>query len=143
MHRSYIFFLADHQKIRPIPPPDYISLVRHSSAMPEYAGQRVRVADLFVTLEDGHPCRIENETYSFLNFNASGYVEQHEGKTFSVEENRRFYDAAMNSRYPDIDRDPKVQKTREQIGDDFSWLPTPEERKILVRLVFGIPDFPI
>lgn len=137
MHQSYIFFLLDHGQIELVPSPDYVSIVRGHSAMPEYAGKKVRVADLYVALEDTRPCGIENETYSFLYFDAMGHADPHAGTTFPVEVNRCFYNAALNSPYPDIDCDPQVQKAREQIGDDFSWLPTQKERRSLNELVFG------
>lgn len=141
MHRSYIFFLLDDGKIKHIPSAAYVSLVRGNAAMPEYAGKTIRVADLYAALEDDHPGRIENETYSFLRFDVSGHADPHDG-VFSMEENKSFYDAALNSPYPDINCDPEVRKVREKIGDDFSWFPTDEERRSLIKWLFETPILP-
>lgn len=80
-----------------------------------------------MALEDNAPVRIVNETYSFLYFDKKGYADPHHGR-FSLDDNRQFYDAAVNSAYTNIDYDPHVREVRLIIGDEFSWIPTDNER---------------
>lgn len=136
MHQSYIFFFTNDGQIRAIPSSTYVSLVRGEIFMDQYAGMKVRVADMYVAVEDGRPCKIENETYSFLYFDESGQADPHNGVN-TIEENRAFYAAASNSPYSKIDCDPKVQKIREVAGKDLSWLPTDEERTQLEQSIFN------
>jgi hypothetical protein len=135
MHQSYIFFLFEDGQIQPVPQPTYAALMRGELTMQKYAGKRVRIADLYVSLQDGVPVEIENETYSFLFFDETGHAVAC-GGNFSLEENHRFYQAALNSRYSNIDCDPQVHNVRESIGNDFSWLPTDDEQEKLRQLMF-------
>jgi hypothetical protein len=133
-HQSYIFLLPDGQEIRCIPRSLYVALVRRETGMPEYAGERVRVADLYAAIQGEKPVEIVNGTYSFLCFDKAGNADPHRGD-FSLDENKAFYDAAVNSRRADIDCDPEVQKVRQRVGDTFSWLPTSKERDALYAMV--------
>jgi hypothetical protein len=136
MHQSYIFFLTDNGEIQAIPQSTYVAAMRGEITLHEYVGRRIRVADFYVLLQDGAPAEIENETYSFLYFDGAGQADPR-GARFSLDENHEFYQAALHSRFFNIDCDPQVQKVRENIGDDFSWLPTDDEREKLHGMVFG------
>jgi hypothetical protein len=136
MHQSYIFFFTDDGEMNTIPSSTYVSLVRGETSMARYSGKRVRVADMYVALDGGRPCRIENETYSFLYFDESGRADPHDGSN-TIEENRAFYDAALNSPYSKVNCDPEVQKVREAAGKELSWLPTGEEHRRLRQSIFG------
>ena len=141
MHRTYIFFLQRDGQIRPIPSAAYVCLVRGETAMREYAGKRLRVADLYVALKNNAPAEIENETYNFLDIDENGRANPHAGSG-SLEQNRAFYRAALGSQYANIDCDPKVREVREQIGDQFSWLPTDEERGKMRVMIFESDSTP-
>jgi hypothetical protein len=140
MHQSYIFFLLEDGEIQAIPRPTYVAAMRGQIALRDYVGRRIRIADLYVLLQDGAPAEIENETYSFLYFDENGHADPR-GGNYSLDENHEFYQAAFNSQYSNIDCDPQIQKVRESIGDVFSWLPTDEERERMRRLIFG-REFP-
>lgn len=140
MHQSYIFFLSDEGGIRRICSSAYVAVVRGETAMKEYAGRRLRVADWYVALRENTPFKVENETYSYLYFDTEGHADPRNGN-FSLEQNRSFYRAAFSSSYSNIDCDPKVQQVREEAGDEFSWLPTEEERKMLYSLIFKNGQF--
>jgi hypothetical protein len=137
MRQSYIFFLFDDGQIQLIPQPTYVALLRGELAMQKYAGKRVRIADLYTSLQDGVPVEIENETYGFLFFDETGHAVAH-GRNFTLDENHDFYQVAYHSPYSNIDCDPQVRNVRESIGDDFSWLPTDEERETLRQLIFEL-----
>lgn len=140
MHQSYIFFLSDDGEVRLICSSAYVAVVRGEVAMQEYAGRRLRVADLYVALRENTPFKVENETYSFLYFDTEGHANPRNG-SFSLEQNRSFYRAAFGSPYSNIKCDPQVQQAREEAGDEFSWLPTKEERKTMDALIFKTVQF--
>lgn len=133
--KSYIFFLPESGEILFISQPAYVALVRGEITMHEYAGRRMRVADLYVVLQENTPVEVENETYSFLYFDDAGRAHAHHG-SFSLEQNRAFYRAALGSQYSDIDCDPEIRKVREGMGDEFSWLPTDREREEMHFMIF-------
>lgn len=133
-HHSFILFMLDDGEVKHIPQAIYVALIRSEIVMQEYAGKRIRVADLFIAIGEGTPSRIDNETYSYLYFDEDGYADSHHG-SFSIEENRAFYNRALNSPYSNIDYDPEVQKIRKELGDDFSWRPTEEERKRMLEFI--------
>jgi hypothetical protein len=135
-HHSYIFFLVQEEKPQPVARDVYVSLLRHEAALKNYAGKKVRVADLYIQLLDGAPHRVENETFSHLYFDENGYANPHDKRRFSVEENRAFYDAALSSRYSDIACDTEVQKVREELADEFNWLPDEDERRAILSQIF-------
>jgi hypothetical protein len=133
-HHSFILFTLDDGTIKHIPQTNYVALVRKELVMQEFAGKRLHVADLYVALDEGVAPKIDNETYSYLYFDEDGYADPHHGG-FSIKENRAFYDRALNSPYSNIGDDPEVQKIRKEIGDDFSWRPTEEERKRMLEFI--------
>jgi hypothetical protein len=76
MHRTLIFFLPESGAPQAVAQEEYVRLLRHEAARPEFAGQTLRVADWYVRVEAPHPPRIQNETYSFLRFNHAGEAEE-------------------------------------------------------------------
>ena len=134
-HQDFVFLRLSDGLIRLLPHKSYTALVQKRTKLPEYAGQKLRVAILYVALKDNAPVRVVNEAYSFLFFDKKGYADPHHGR-FPIEDNNRFYDAALNSAYSNIDYDPHVREVRQTIGDEFSWLPTDDERIKMHDLIF-------
>ena len=135
IHQDFVFFRTSDGLTRLFPHQSFIALVQKRTKLPEYAGQKLRVAILYVALKDNAPVRVVNEAYSFLFFDKKGYADPHHGR-FPIEDNNRFYDAAVNSAYSNIDYDPHVIEVRQTIGDEFSWLPTDDERIKMHDLIF-------
>lgn len=134
-YQDYIFFKLNDESILNITHANYIDLVQGHTTMPVFAGQKLQVADLYVSTKNDKPDRIVNGTYSFLNFDQYGNADPHfEGN--SLEDNKAFYDAVFNSKYSDIDYDPAIQKVRSQIGEEFSWIPTEVEIKKMHDQIF-------
>ena len=135
IHQDFVFFRTSDGLTRLLPHKSFIALVQKRIKLPEYAGQKLRLAILYVAFEDNFPVRVVNESYSFLYFDKKGYADPHHGR-FLIEDNNRFYDAALNSAYSNIDYDPHVREVRKSIGDEFSWLPTEDERIKMHDLIF-------
>lgn len=77
MLRTYLFFLPDSGELEPVPQDDYVRLVRGEQRVPKYAGRKIRVADWYVKVAQGIPAEVENETYTFLEFDQAGRVALH------------------------------------------------------------------
>jgi hypothetical protein len=134
-YQDYIFFKLDDESILNITHANYVDLVQGYTTMPEFAGLKLQMADLYVSIKNDKPERIVNGTYSFLNFDQYGHADPH-FKGNSLEDNKAFYDAVFNSKYSEIDYDPAIQKVRIQIGDAFSWIPTEVEMKKMNDQIF-------
>ena len=112
IHLDFVFLRISDGQIRLFPHQSFIALVQKRIKLPEYAGQKLRLAILYVAFEDNFPVRVVNEAYSFLYFDKKGYADPHHGR-FPIEDNKRFYDAALNSVYSNIDNDPHVREVRQ------------------------------
>lgn len=134
-YQDYIFFKLNDESILNITHANYVDLVKGYTTMPEFAGLKLQIADLYVSIKNDKPDRIVNCTYSFLNFDQFGHADPHfEGN--SIEDNKAFYDAVFNSEYSNINNDPAIQKVRSHIGDEFSWIPTEVEIKKMYAQIF-------
>ena len=71
-HASYVFLLDDEGGVHALPHAVYVALARHGACSPDFAGQRLRLADWYVRLHDGAPAAIVNETYALARFDAQG-----------------------------------------------------------------------
>ena len=134
-HQDYIFFKLNDESILNIDHADYIDLVQRRATMLALAGQKLHLAILYVSIKNDKPDRIVNGTYSFLIFDLHGHADPHFDGS-SLEDNKAFYDAVVNSEYSDITDDPAIQKVRSQIGDAFSWIPTEVEMKEMYAQIF-------
>lgn len=101
-------------------------------AMPEYAGQRVRCAYVFVELEKRKPTRILRVDYMVLPFGLDGRV---------AEDSRRRRDALVGEIAGGLL--PRVSETvaefgphlaRRQYQTEFKWQPTLEQAATVDRL---------
>jgi hypothetical protein len=108
MYKTIIFFMNGPGTPERIPRDDYVGVARGEKLLPQYAGQQVRVADWYVRMDGERPAGIENETYSFLDFDATGH-------------------AAWPGKAEHLDVKPK----------EPAWSPTPEQRAVLQSLVFS------
>lgn len=75
IYESLIFFFLRTGEILPIAHTSYIDLVRDLCPLPDYANQRLRVADWYVDLSNESAVKLANETYSFLSIDGNGYID--------------------------------------------------------------------
>ncbi|HJW26676.1 MAG TPA: hypothetical protein VJ576_17395 [Rhodocyclaceae bacterium] len=127
MLKTYIFFLPDSGKLEPVPQDEYVRPVRGERPMATYAGRRIRVADWYVKVSEGAPTEVENETYTFLEFDQEGRVALHglPGDEACAWPRGREDTAAG---------EPSGQGSSPQEG---RWLPTEEERERIRNMIFG------
>lgn len=124
MYKTVIFFLSDSGNPDFVPHQAYVRLVRGDELTPKYARQQIRVADWYIKMDGDSPIEIENETYSFLNFDAAGHVAWP-------------HDASLGSDGNRADESAREEAHRYKNPEGLAWQPTLEERGRLYAMVFG------
>lgn len=137
-YQDFVFFKLANGNFQKIPHQDYVALMHRDKTMAEYAGQTLRIALLYVAVQQDQPCRVENGTYSLLRFDETGYADAHFTGN-SLEDNHAFYLAVEKSQFDNIDCDPNIQKLRTQLGQEFSWYPTEEELQAMSAMIMSEP----
>ena len=92
-YKSYQFYLIDDE-VMPIVHDCYALLVKGEAIASKFAGQALRLADLYVRMDDEVPKQVVNETYSWLVFDAFGRLDLHaahaiEASPLPTEEERK------------------------------------------------------
>ena len=82
------------------------------------------------------PVEVVNATYALLEFKHDGFADPSPHKS-SRETNREFFEAVRHSHYDNIDCDPEIRQLREELGDEFSWVPTESELSWMLRYIFS------
>jgi hypothetical protein len=70
-HKTCLFLLTE-EGVQPVPHDKYISLIEGKSVAAEFFGQKLRLADWYVRMEEGTPKQVVNENYSWLVFDQQG-----------------------------------------------------------------------
>lgn len=74
-HASYAFLLDGRGEVHPLPHRVYVALVRGDAAVPEFAGQTLRLAEWYVRLKADAPDAVVNETYVPLAIDRQGRAD--------------------------------------------------------------------
>jgi len=74
-HASYAFLLDEHGAVHPLPHRVYVALVRGEAAVPQFAGQTLRLAEWYVRLRTDEPESVVNETYALLAIDRTGRAD--------------------------------------------------------------------
>jgi hypothetical protein len=74
-HASYAFLLDGQGDVHPLPHRVYLALVRGDAALPEFAGQTLRLAEWYVRLRADAPDAVVNETYVPLAIDREGRAD--------------------------------------------------------------------
>lgn len=135
MHKDFFFLCPAPNEVLPLAQPDYLALIRREQSRPEYAGRQIRLAILYVAMEGNQPRKAVNATHALLDFDGQGYASPH-GGNFSQDQNHAFWQAVAQSSYDDVDDDPQVQKLRQEMHDEFSWMPSEKEQRLMLDSIF-------
>lgn len=76
-HASRAFLLDDAGGIHPLPHGVYVALVRGEAAVPQFAGQTLRLAEWYLRLHGDEPAAVVNETYALLSIDRDGRADWH------------------------------------------------------------------
>lgn len=108
-----------------------------NETFPDFAGQRVRYALVFVALEDRQPVGVKYVDYGVITFNG-------EGKLDNEVYTRSLHLAAdmMSVYWPNKENEGVLDATgrfaQKQHQHEYRWKPTPEIEEALSRAIFGI-----
>jgi hypothetical protein len=124
MLRTLIYFLTDDGDIREIDQDDYGAILRKERPCPDLAGKHIRVVDWYVDTAEAPGPNIKNETYSLLQFDASGYASI--PGCHADEDSACPVDAEINNKPVEILRDSNIEPL---------WTPTLAEQSRLFELL--------
>jgi hypothetical protein len=134
-----VFFIDNNDQLHRIPQARFDRLVLRgdsSERFPEFAGQRVRYALVFVELESRVPVAIKYVDYSILPLDE-------EGKMDSTEEARvRRLGVDMLSSYLSETKDKSVIDAshrfyKKQHDHEFRWQPSQEVERAIAQAIFS------
>jgi len=100
--------------------------------IPEYAGQRIKIAMLFLRTQNRKPISIRRIEYSIVFFDSKGCIDQGQVR-------EEMHLGASSSEWfgaepQDVLTQLKPSLARLKYRDKFSWIPTKAEKQLIERL---------
>jgi len=132
-----VLLVDDDDSIKRLPLTRYERLLRRNSKerLPQYAGKRVRFAEVAVELEERKPVQIVRVVYGILPFDSEGRID-----TAEYEKEMRFVAEMMPPILPDRQSpkivDAKHKFAKKRFNDQFRWEPTYQIEKAIVETIF-------
>jgi hypothetical protein len=132
-----IFFLTEDGSLKRFPLARWERLLRleRGESLPEYAGKRLRYAEVAVELEDRTPVAILRTAYSILSLDSEGRVDPKElAKEISL---------ALETPSPRLSKSSSRVVNAEhlfakkRLDDQYRWRPSPEIDRAIMEAVFG------
>ena len=108
--------------------------------MPEYAGQRVRCADVMVELEDRRLTGWYREWYYLLPFDSAGKVDRDEsmrGAVLAMEANPLFLESVGDAEERSNVVSARGRFARAQLAHQFRWEPGHRLRQQILDVALG------
>lgn len=106
---------------------------------PEFAGQRVRHALVWVELEGRKVVGVKHIDYGFIAFNLEGRLDEEERAR-----NLRMAADVLSAFYPNKENkdviDASGRFAQKRYKHENRWKPTPEIEKALMRAILGVKD---
>jgi len=132
-----VLLVDDDDSIKRLPLTRYERLVRRdpNEQLLQYAGKRIRFAEVAVELEDRKPVQLVRVVYGILPFDSEGMVDAAE-----YEKEMRLSAEMMPPILADRSS-PKIVNAkhkfaRKRFNDQFRWEPTPQIEKSIVEVIF-------
>ena len=132
-----VLLVDDDDSIKRLPLTRYERLFRRdpNEQLLQYAGKRVRFAEVAVELEERKPVRIIRAVYGILPFDSEGRID-----TAEYEKEMRFVAEMMPPILADRSSpkivDAKHKFAKKRFDDQFRWEPTPQIEKSIVEAIF-------
>ena len=128
--RRHIFFVSEDDTVHRFPTARYDRLWSDSSArLPEYANQRVRIAEVIVECVARSPISMGVQSPHFVRFDATGALNQEQ----AFREAAAYMDVTMA---PDADTAAKFMRRR--LDHQHRWEVTPRIFANIADAVFGV-----
>jgi len=133
-----IFLVNDDDSIRRFPLTRYERLMHHDldESLPEYAGKRIRYAEVAVDLADRKPVSILRMQYFIMSFDSQGCIDhsaRQKEKRLAMELLPPVGENAQSGQV--IDATHRFAKKR--YDSEYRWMPSPEIEAEIVRAVLG------
>lgn len=133
-----IFLVDDDHSIRRLPLTRYERLIRRDTQerLPEYAGKRVRYAEVAVELAQRKPVGILRMQYFFLLFDSEGRVDaaqQEKERRLAMELLPSFGVGGQSGRIIEA----RHHFAKKRYDNEYRWTPTAGIEKAIVRAIFG------
>ncbi len=132
-----VLLVDDDDSIKRLPLTRYERLLRRNpkERLAQYAGKRVRFAEVAVELEERKPVQIIRVVYGVLPFDSEGGID-----TVEYEKEMRLSAEMMppilaERQSPKI-VDAKHKFAKKRFDDQFRWEPTPQIEKSIVEAIF-------
>jgi hypothetical protein len=106
----------------------------HAHRLPQFAGQRVRMASVIVELAGGAPLRIVRRTFAILGFDREGRLDL---ERFGRQQ-AALAESAMASVFASEDRDPSIVDAASRfVAQGGSWVPTARLARTIDEAALG------
>ena len=132
-----VLLVDDEDSLKRLPLTRYERLIRGNpnERLPQYAGKRVRFAEVAVELEERKPVQIIRAVYGILPFDSEGRIDAAE-----YEKEMRLSAEMMPPILADRSSpkivDAKHKFAKKRFVDQFRWEPTPQIDKSIVEAIF-------
>jgi hypothetical protein len=116
---------------------------RSTDRLPQFAGQRVRAAEVIVGLENRHPVDIVRVSYFYLHFDKRGFADY---ETF-MRHGALAMEAAMGSNWPFPDETANVIRAGHRFAarrrdHEVVWKPTSSLARSIYKAALDDPGYP-
>ena len=133
-----IYFLTEDGSLKRFPLSRWERLLRleHGESLPEYAGKRLKYAEVAVELEDRTPVTILRTVYCILRLDSEGRVDPKDlakEMSLTLETPSPRLSKLSSSRV--VNAEHLFAKKR--MDDQYRWRPSPEIERAIMEAVFG------
>jgi len=132
-----VLLVDDDDFIKRLPLTRYERLLRRNSKerLPQYAGKRVRFAEVAVELEERKPVRIIRAVYGILPFDFEGRIDAAEYEK-EMRLSAEMMPPILADRLSPKIVDAKHKFAKKRFNDQFRWEPTFQIEKSIVEAIF-------
>ena len=132
-----VLLVDDDDSIKRLPLTRYERLFRRdpNEQLLQYAGKRVRFAEVAVELEERKPVRIIRAVYGILPFDSEGRIDAAEYEK-EMRLSAEMMPPILADRLSPKIVDAKHKFAKKRFNDQFRWEPTPQIDKSIVEAIF-------
>ncbi len=133
-----IFLVQDDRSLKRFPLARFERLFQHhpDESLPQYAGKRIRYALVIVDFVNREPVEIFGIQYNFITFDSEGKIDPDKlQKQMRLGVEMVAFGTSENKSPKLVDAKHLFLQKRYQ--DTYTWKPTPEIEKAIVKAIFG------
>lgn len=132
-----VLLVDDDDSIKRLPLTRYERLARRDpkERFPQYAGKRVRFAEVAVELEERKPVQIIRAVYGILQFDSEGRIDAAEYEK-EMRLSAEMMPPILAGRSSPKIVDAKHKFAKKRFNDQFRWEPTSQIEKAIIEAIF-------